>query len=1157
MIWHAFLRFFIHTTMADSIDNYDHIPDPIEYILKRPNIEVGPVVSTTEKMWVWDDDSNRIVYREIEYVPALCKIVDEVLVNARDHVLRTIAEGLEPCNIIKVEIADNRVSVWNNGSGIPIKVHPVSKEYLPFTVFGQLNSSRNFDDTKKRRWGGTNGHGAKLANIFSTEFIIETVDSGTSKKYTQRFYNNMREYDKPSITACKTKPYTKITFEPDYAKFGMTCMDDDIIALFKKRVHDIALVGAKVYYNGELIKHNTFTKYVDLYFADGADYKKVIDISNDDWKVAVVFDPNDTLEHQNISFANGAATIRGGTHVNYVSNQIITKIKKALATKLKNVVIKDSMIKENLIFFVDACVDNPSYDTQTKDALVTKASEFGTKYVAPDAFLTKIIKMGVVEQISMRAQARNVSDLQKATKVGTRLTGIKKLKDAQDANKRTGDCTLILTEGDSAFTLAIAGISVVGHEKFGAYPLKGKMLNVREAPMKKILENKEVQDVMKILGLTVGKKYNSVKELRYSKIMAMADQDLDGFHIKGLIINMIHYFWPGLLKNHNFITTLATPIIKAFKAKDVKEFYDLRDYHQWKDTPAAKGYKPKYYKGLGTSTSQEAKGYFKDFCNKLSTYTWVDEDKGETDKAIALAFDKKLADNRKEWISNIDDSLYVDYNQREIKYTDFINIELRAFSAYNAQRSLPNMMDGLKIGQRKIIFSCFKKKLSSEIKVAQLQGYVSEQASYHHGEESLGQTIVGLAQDYVSTNNINLLLPIGQFGTRFKGGKDSASTRYIFTNINPLTHIIFHPVDREIVDYLEDEGLMVEPKFYVPIVPMVLINGSAGIGTGWSTDIPPFDPKVVIENLRRAMHGKKLLKMHPYYRHFTGEIIEESPGKYITKGTYTIDGDNLHITELPIGLWTNKFEENIADLMLGDTTKSPAKGKTIGADIRNDRACNDDVIVNTTIEFKKGTLSKYSIDEIEKAFKLTSTVSLSNMWAWNHNRELIKYNRPTDIIREFTEVRLDYYVKRKKHRLAQIKLALNKKRAILRYILAVIADPNVVFRKTIQQITNYLEEEEYPMFPEGTSDPSYRYLLDIKLTSCSKEKVAKLRAEIDELETEYGILKAKTAQDLWTEDLDVFETAYDQWKAADEEAYRQLQSAGGKVSNTKGRKTRR
>lgn len=348
----------------------------------------------------------------------------------------------------------------------------------------------------------------------------------------------------------------------------------------------------------------------------------------------------------------------------------------------------------------------------------------------------------------------------------------------------------------------------------------------------------------------------------------MTDQDHDGSHIKGLIINFIQHFWPSLLKIPGFLQEFVTPIIKVSKgAHTLQTFFTIPEYQRWLQTQSSIiGLKIKYYKGLGTSTAKEAKEYFSDLAKHRIFFQYKDN---ADEEGLELAFSKKMADKRKEWLERFEpDRTFVDHSIKQLSYQDFVNKELILFSIADCARSIPSLCDGLKPGQRKILFACFKRKLTSEIKVAQLAGYVAEHSAYHHGEASLQSTIVALAQNFVGSNNINLLLPIGQFGTRNLGGKEAASARYIFTSLSPVTRSLFIEDDNAVLDFLEEEGQSIEPKFYLPIVPMVLVNGAEGIGTGWSTSIPQFNPREIVANLKRRMRGEQVTSMAPWFKGF-------------------------------------------------------------------------------------------------------------------------------------------------------------------------------------------------------------------------------------------------------------------------------------------------
>ena len=201
------------------------------------------------------------------------------------------------------------------------------------------------------------------------------------------------------------------------------------------------------------------------------------------------------------------------------------------------------------------------------------------------------------------------------------------------------DCTLVLTEGKSAMNFAIDGLKIIGRNDWGVYPLKGKLLNVRDAPIKKINNNKEVQELKHILGLQHNKEYHSTNELRYGSIMMMTDQDLDGSHIKGLIINFFDHFYPSLLKQPGFLREFITPIIKCTKDNNTVLFFTLTEYEGWKrQNNDGKGWVIKYYKGLGTSTSDEVQEYFSDLGKHIKRFKPMDE---EDRKLIEMAFAKK------------------------------------------------------------------------------------------------------------------------------------------------------------------------------------------------------------------------------------------------------------------------------------------------------------------------------------------------------------------------------------------------------------------------------------------------------------------------------------------------------------------------------------
>ncbi|XWS74968.1 hypothetical protein CRYUN_Cryun01aG0044300 [Craigia yunnanensis] len=1153
----------------------------LEHILLRPDTYIGSIEQHTQRLWVYENDE--MVHRDIKYVPGLYKIFDEILVNAADNKQRD--PSMDSVKVV-IDAEQNLISVYNNGDGVPIEVHREEGVYVPELIFGHLLTSSNYDDTMKKTTGGRNGYGAKLTNIFSTEFVIETADGKRQKKYKQVFSNNMGKKTEPVITKCKEgENWTKVTFKPDLAKFNMAHLEDDVVALMRKRVFDLAgCLGkaVKVELNGKRIPVKSFLDYVNLYLSAASKNKpeplpRILEKVNARWEVCVSLSEG---QFQQVSFVNGIATIKGGTHVDYVSNQITNYVMTVVNKKNKNANIKAHNVKNHLWVFVNALIDNPAFDSQTKETLTLRQSSFGSKCELSEDFLKKVAKSGVVDNLLSWAEFKHNKDLKKTdgTKSGS-IRGIPKLDDANEAGGRNSDkCTLILTEGDSAKSLAVAGLAVVGRNHYGVYPLRGKLLNVREASHKQLMDNAEIQNLKRILGLQQDKEYSNVKSLRYGHLMIMTDQDHDGSHIKGLLINFIHSFWPSLLKVPSFMVEFITPIVKATqKDKTELSFYSMPEYESWKESLGsnAKGWSIKYYKGLGTSTSREGKEYFTDLDKHKKEFLWEGDQDGD---AIELAFSKKKIEARKNWLRQFEPGTHLDHNQKLIKYTDFINKELILFSMADLQRSIPSMVDGLKPGQRKILFCSFKRNFVKEAKVAQFSGYVSEHSAYHHGEQSLSSTIVGMAQDFVGSNNINLLHPGGQFGTRNQGGKDAASARYIFTNLSPITRHLFPKDDDGLLDYLNEDGQSIEPTWYVPILPMVLVNGSEGIGTGWSSYIPNYNPRDIVANVRRLLNGEQMEPMHPWYRGFKG-TIEKTASKEAGV-TYTVTGiieevdeTTLRITELPIRRWTQDYKDFLDSIITGNDPF-----------IKEFRQYGDDRTVEFEVTLTEENMMMAKQEGLLKKFKLTTTTSTSNMHLFDSRGIIKKYDTPEEILEEFFHLRFEFYEKRKKFLLYNLEMELLKMENKVRFILGVVKGEIIVNNRKRADLFLELQEKGFTPFPKksktvevavagaiddteeteensevsakGVMAGDYDYLLSMAIGTLTLEKVKELCSDRDKIHHDVEDLRKATPRSLWLKDLDDLEMQLDeQDKAA------QAEEAGkvvkGKAKGEAGKKARR
>lgn len=886
-------------------------------------------------------------------------------------------------------------------------------------IFGHLLTSSNYDDDQEKVTGGRNGYGAKLCNIFSTQFILETADSKSKKKYTQTWTNNMSQMGKASIINNKSDDFTKITFTPDFKKFKMQGMDDDFEALVKRRVYDLAGTsrGVKVWLNGDRIKINSFKKYMEMYTKaikrergeEAANDANEIITDSPDVRWEVGFAVSDGT-FQQVSFVNSIATTSGGTHVNYIADQVCTKLMDIVKKKNKGgAALKINQVRNHIFLFVNCLIVNPAFTSQTKEQLTTKHTQFGSKCDVSDDFLKKIARTEVVNNILHFAQTKADQILKKTDGGRRNRMDNPKLTDANKAGTKDGyKCTLVLTEGDSAKGLAVAGRSVISPDLFGVFPLRGKLLNIRDANIEQISKNAEIQNIKNFLGLKHKTEYTDCKILRYGHLMIMTDQDHDGSHIKGLLINFLQVQFPSLLKIPGFLVEFITPIVKVFKGNPRRptkshSFFTMPEYEQWKEAHQhERGWESKYYKGLGTSTAEDAQVYFRDLDKHLKEFHVMQDNEADL---IELAFSKKKADERKEWLRQFKPGTYLDHSTKLVSYTDFINKELILFSMADNMRSIPSVVDGLKPGQRKVLYTCFKKNLKKDMKVGELAGLIGTTTAYHHGNVSLESTIVGLAQTYVGSNNINCLEPSGNFGSRLEGGNDCASARYIFTRLSPFARRIFHSLDEPILTHNTDDGKLIEPEVFVPVVPLILINGSDGIGTGWSSTIPNYNPEDIVDNLRRLMNGEEMLPMAPWFRDFKGTITQLSADRYKCSGIIKQTGDaEVEITELPIRMWTQDFKNRIVEIVKAE--KSPSFIRDY-----DDYNTQQDVhfIIRMEEKYMKGALE----EGLEEKFKLTKSIATSNLVAFDAEGRITKYANVEDIMKEFFNIRIKFYEKRK------------------------------------------------------------------------------------------------------------------------------------------------
>lgn len=1140
-----------------------------QHILELPDTYVGSTKTNEEIRWIYDSLLKKMVWRKLNFNPGLYKIFDEILVNARDEYVRSISTA-DMTHIKHIDInviskdGDTTISVENDGDGITIAEDPETKIMIPELIFGHLLTSSNYDKTEEKIVGGKNGYGSKLVSILSKSFEVEIKNPSTSKYYMQKWHDNMYKKDVPVIKKYTgSKGCVKISFTPDKTRFqGAYCdtgMIDDMIAVCHTRTVELAaLVGkdVKVTWNDNIIASNTFEKYVKLFLRDGMT-GVTYENCGPRWEIAVILarhlysDEEELPEDKHISFVNGINTKKGGKHVESVTRKVLSDF--CDFAKKKKVDIKPGQLKNSIVMFINSTIVNPSFDSQSKEFLTTPAAEFGSRPEYSDKLADSLSKLGLLDEARYILEAKSMRDTKKTDgKKRSIIHGMAKLEDALCAGtSKSHECTLILTEGDSAATSAISGLKEVGREKWGVFPLRGKLLNVRDITIQKFNANEELTAIKKILGLEQGKAYKDVLELRYGRVMVMADQDHDGSHIKGLLMNLFHTEWPGLMRA-GFLCTLLTPILKATKGKSIISFYSIPEFNTWKENNIINGWKIKYYKGLGTSTPAEAREWFKDL-HEIK-YEWDDH----TDETINLAFNKKQADDRKKWLSHYEPTKMLIPENGKANYSNFVNNELIHFSNADNIRSLPHLIDGLKPSQRKILYSCFKRNLKDEIRVAQLAGYVSEHAAYHHGEASLNGTIIGMAQNFVGANNINLLKPVGQFGSKLLGGADAASPRYIHTYLENIISKIFRKEDTCLLKYIDDDGELVEPEYYLPVVPLLAINGSVGIGTGYSTNIPPHKPDDIVTLLRHKLLGTldtlENRPLDPWWWGFKGKTRRMDENTWITKGIYEFNDDKktITITELPVGTWTKDYKAFLDGLCENDdkrlkeakrdakkadtaskTSKSSKDEDPIG--IKGFDDLYNDIDVKFILYFTEDGYDsvKYDIEKFEKKFKLTSSWKTTNMTCFDTNFNIVKYKTIGDILEKFVECRLPLYETRRLSILETLNKQIEELDARRRFIQAILENRLELQRKTDEEIVAGLKLCNIPPLsnPEKPDDyDSYDYCVRMRIDRVKNSAVIELDKQICEKRTEIKYLEAETASSLWLSDLNEFEES---WKEMD------------------------
>ena len=1157
-----------------------------QHVRLRTGMYVGSKEMTENNIWIVNKETNQLEKKVLKYSIAQYNVIDEIIVNSIDHIHRTVnIKGKNKCDTIKLNFDKETgiISVYNNGEGIIIEKHADNDYYIPEMIFSKEMSGSNFstDDTEKIS-AGMNGSGAKITNILSKTFEIETTDLKNKLHYYQKFENGNEIKNLPIITKLtkvdkdKKDPYTKVTFLLEYELFNkegynkeMTEVLDQLLYTRMNYVAVYCQSKYKIYYNDELIEKHTLYDLSKLLIDDEDIIKCQLYNKND--KKNNPFDINICIHdcqdgQEAISFINGLFVSNSVSHLRYINKLILENLKTKLEKKLKDKVkITNKLISNYLFIFFSGNITNPDYKNQSKTELSISETRF-KDYIFDEKVYKQIWSKLEVE--FDRIYLDKISK-ENVTKKTSKLKGIAKYRSADKAGTNEGyKCTLVIPEGDSAESCVRNGLTSnkdLGYKLYGIFNIQGVPLNVRKEidikeikknnkieyiidRKKKLLENERINSLIKVLNLNYSYTYDLTEEgekeyktLRYGKILIAVDADVDGLGmICSLILNFFNVFFPKLLER-KIINIFATPLIRAYpnkKNKFIEEFYNIEEYNEWLKKNNVNDYKVSYIKGLATHSNMEIKYMFKKVEENI--YTFLLDEKANDYFEIYFGND---ADKRKIILSSEDKYEEVEnkinYKNKAISCSYQLNTNTKEFQLDNIQRKMPHIIDGLNPARRKVLAGSIKKfkQSNNKLKVFQLGGFIAEHMMYHHGSDSLNKTIINMAQNFPGSRNIPLLLPIGQFGSRYKGGDDAGSARYIDTKLNKsVVDLLYPSIDNDLLEYNVIDGVIAEPKYFVPILPTVLLEDVSLPSTGWKIEVYARDIDQVIKNVKYLIDDEnaKLIKMKYFRNKFKGKEIQNKNINMLI-GVYEISKkskDEVIITELPPKTWNEKYIENL-------------EKKDFIDDVFDESTIED---VRIIVKFKKDELSKLEtnykdsknyneyLDYIEYNLSLYTKLN-HHINLYNMNNTVKEYTKYHYIMYDWFKVRKEYYFKRIDREVILLKYRIIILENIIRFIEN--HEKYNISKKSDTIANKILKDNEYIELNKSIIDSpgllsneelennilninqSYDYLLNLSYRKMNEQSYKNNKDKLKELKDKLKYYQKKDIyKEIWVEEID-------------------------------------
>lgn len=1143
-------------------------------------------------------------YTTVKYAPAWLKIIDEPLVNAIDHIIRCFGTA-HPVTEIRVDFEPSgRVRIYNNGPGIEITIHMAASEklgrtiYVPTMLFEILFQGSNRKRAEDCIIGGTNGLGGKLSNVFAIEFALETVDG--VNYFVQKWEDHKSKTSGPTIIPLangaipkeRAEQHTTLAFTPDYKIFGYETFTQkdyesliDIVrtrVIFASAYAHFATAGRQpmvVKFNGETLNFKSIEDIAKVLFPNHImmNVRATPGPSKSyryPWDVCAIISST-TGQDNPPSIVNGIM-VKNGKHVRKIMN-LITEGVEAKIAKLfndKSLKFSPSYITNNVFLLMNTQIPNPAWTGQRKDELDTDIRKFA-HYSLDAKFIT-----AMADKLKDQILASMFDNAPKAKKKKSTIVDYEKYKPATNAGKKGSlKCGLIFCEGDSAMRRLETGIAAtIGWQDYGIISTGGVIVNARkECTVVETLTGKHIKQSTKlannvflnaffnILGLNPLHKYDpdsptykkEIQQLNYGHIIGGVDQDLDGKgNILALVLNNIAMLFPNLLKA-GFVKWLSTPIIRLYPKAGGKviEFHSIAEFDIWCKANDVSKYNPRYYKGIGSHSKEEAVQMFKTFHQNLITYT-VDPRTNELCEIyFGLDPDKRKVElSRPSRILSTDEVL-AQRQTRQISVSDHFEIEANAYQKDNLDRKLDHIADGYNQSGRKIRDGLQKSMGSGkEMRVEQMSGYISEHEFYHHGGASLEASITGYGLITPGGKQLPIIIPLSNFGSRKEGGHDASSPRYIRAIMNtPLTNALDPPIDYWILPFNFEEGQRAEPKYYAPIIPTVICESTEIPAHGWKLVLWARDVFKVIENVRRLILCRDDLPLpamppctYAGSQYAWTGTFKHIRGKLYSFGRYSYDPAQnvIVITELPLRVWTVSYVKAL---------KAKAKTDAIiadGDDAIFDLA--DDTKISITIQLLPGAIDVLETmgdgvytDGIEEYFLLRKSMdSLINLTGFNG--EVVEFKTYEDVIYPWFQMRKRVYAERVYRAIILQELLIGYLENIIRYIELTTA-MNMPKRK-VAEMEKILAENGFTKYHHGkitkpkfvpTDDlmtvimagkkATYNYLLDMSDRKKSEESLANYKKQLAEAQAQLLSMRVKAAEGrfpgaaIWIDELNTLE----------------------------------